>query len=161
MEQAHSYMCDMLAEVSPLSATMDLNELADLGFMMREISNFADGMRKDCDRLQTLAGNLLCARQAEESATIQSVATPYCTAIPKVEWYSSVPKKEKDPEKYYAITDFLGIPREVADVEAVRVHWPGWSEFLTNYQSTGKPLPEGLPQEDVKPIYKVSYRAKR
>ena len=142
-----------------IGQVQDLEELADYGYAMKRLAELVDDTRKHANRISELAQRLQCALQVG-LMDLEPVRTEYCTASPAISQQMSVPKKEKDPEQYYAIMDLLGISREVADKEAVRPHWPGLTEVLTELAQQGKPLPEGINPNNVKPVYSVKYRKK-
>ena len=136
-----------------------LEDLADYGYFAKRLAELLDDTRKQAEKISGMAQRLQCAVQVG-MMDLSPVRTSHCTASPKLTQQMSIPKRDKDPEQYYAIMDWLGIPKETADAEAVRPHWPGITEKLTQLAQEGKPLPKGINPENVKPLYSVTYRKK-
>lgn len=158
--QVHQWNYNQLVALEErIAQCTDLQELADYGYALKKVADLVDDTRKVASRISEVAQRLQCGIQTAMH-NIGPVRTAYCTATPDVKFQTSIPKRESDPEGYYAIMDLCGIPREVSDVEAVRAHWPGVTELLTQRMREGKPLPEGLNPDNVKPVYKVTYRKK-
>ena len=108
----------------------DPKELADYCYALREISTFANDIRKMADVIKKTAENIACAIciRDEHVGTIQ---TEYCRATPKIKMSASLPTKKGNPEEYDKLLDFLGIQGDIIGTDCVRFHWPGMVALIT------------------------------
>lgn len=156
--QVHQFNYDWLVELEKRVANCaDIEELADYGYALNRLENLLDDTRKKAKQVKERAQHIQCALQTAMS-DISGVRTEHCTATPHIEYQTPIPKKESDPEAYFAICELAGISREAAELEIMRPHWPGVSAALTELAREGKPWPEGIDPSKVKPVYSVRYR---
>ena len=167
VDQAHN---DLFAELLRLEESLkketNLEELADWVFVMREAKAHFEQLQSKCNAMHDTAVKLGCAiyctlPETHKYVVKAAIKTAYCTAKPDLKYCASIPKLKKDPDKYYALTDYLGIPREHAEKQTVRVHWPSFVDHITDLTVSGKPLPPGIDAEATYPVYKMTVRRNR
>lgn len=165
-QEAFTTLCPLLEQnVAQTKTERDIRQLADTAYAMREAYALLDRLRKDVKAIQDLAEKMACllyTADATHSAN-DSIRTGYCTATPDVGLMASLPKKNKDPEGFAAMMQYMGIPDVLwntpsEDDEAVRPHWPGMVSYLTKLMGEGRPLPPGLNPERTYPVYKLKIR---
>jgi hypothetical protein len=158
--EVHCWNYNQLYELEQrIRKCADLEELADYGYALKKVADMLDDTRKTANKASELAQQIQCHLQTSLGA-IGPVRTQHCTATPDVKFQTPIPKKETDPEAYYAICELAGVSKDAADKEMVRPHWPGVTEMLTELAKAGKPFPAGINPEKIKPVYKVTYRKK-
>jgi len=126
-----------------MTAIVGLKEKADAIHSLNEVEKLVDAinkrvkvMRKKLDGITGLEWSL-----GDDGEPIR---TAYCTCSPKTKQTASFPRRDDEPEAYYAATDHFGIPRELAETEMFRPHWPTLSALLTDLGADGLALPPGL-----------------
>lgn len=133
----------------------DPKELADYSYALREISKFADDIRKIADAVKETAEKIACAICIRDEH-VGTIRTEYCVATPKLKMSASLPSKRTEPEAYNRLLEFLGIRDEISDTDCVRLHWPGMVDLITLRTEAGKPLPPGLEMAKTYPVYSLS-----
>jgi hypothetical protein len=136
----------------------NINELADYTYTVRKISDMLVEMSKRTRNTYELAERLLCMLWAQVGDP-EPIRTPYCTITPKIRMAAQIPKK--GTEEYEKLMTALGITLELAQVDAVRPHWPGMTEYVTQRLTEGKPLPPGIDPHKTYPVYGVLIRDKK
>ncbi len=130
-------------------------ELADYSYGLREISKYADDIRKIADAIKETAEKIACAICIRDEH-VGTIRTDYCVATPKLKISASLPSKRKQPEEYNRLLEFLGIRGELADTDSVRLHWPGMVDLVTLRAEQGLPLPPGMEDQTTYPVYSLS-----
>ncbi len=150
----------LILERGEIETCSDMELLADKVYALREISRLADDLRKESHSLMEVASKIACIIWTAHSDG-DPIRTDLCTATPKIMQGAYIPKREKNPKEYYALMQYLGIPKEVSERETVRVHWPSFCELLTEKSEKGEPLPGGIDPNKLYTKYSLSIRAKR
>jgi len=63
---------------------------------------------------------------------------------------------KKFTEEYFQLTDFFGVPRDVAETGILRLDWKKVTEYCTKLTEDGKLIPEGFGKKY--PLYSTVYR---
>jgi hypothetical protein len=137
--------------------TADLQELADAVYVLRELEELIDDARKQIARLKDVAENRACVIWVS-GQDAKPIRTPYCTATPKMTFHHPEIKRKNDPEAYDALMASMGVPKEIAEKELLRTHWPTFSGYLGDLAAEGKPFPAGIDPAKTKPIYRLTIR---
>lgn len=137
-----------------------MHEQADYAYAFREIYRLADDLRKEAQLNKDLSEKIACLLWVKDG-TGESIRTEHCTCTPKVRMSAKIPKKSHDPEDYANLMRFLQIPESVwnipdEDFEVVRIHWPGFIEYVSKLLEEGKPLPPGVDPEKSHPLYSLT-----
>jgi len=135
-------------------------ELADAAFALAQSIKYLEDLRKELTKAASHIKNMACLLWTENQATTMNgepIRTPYCTAMPEVKMYAPFPIK-KDREGWDELMDWLGIPKEIADKEIVRPHYPSMLELCTELSKEGKPLPPGVDPSKKKAQYDLKMR---
>lgn len=142
-----------------------LTTLVDHAFALRETSKLCDDIRKEAILLYDLASRVTCMLHVQ-SGSADNIKTDHCTAIPDMKMSCKIPTLKNNPEEYYALMEWLKVPRDLLgsaehDSEAIRPHWPGMVELITNLAAQGKSVPPGVDFTTQRPIYKLTIRGRR
>ena len=136
-------------------------EAADAAYAMRELHKWCDDMRKEAQRLKDTCDRIACVLWIANGGLHKSIKTSYCTATPEIRQRATIPKKDTDPDNFWALMDYLGIPREAAESDIVRFHWPGVVEYLTEQAAQGLPTPPGIQPDATHPVYSLRIRGRK
>lgn len=140
------------------SKALDNAELTDFGYLCRELENLFDELRKEAKARKELCGNIIAYRLIKASLTDPTITMKargtLATGTPDVKMQAALPKKFT--EEYFKITDFFGVPRDVAETGILRLDWKKVTEYCTQLTEDGKPIPEGFGKKY--PLYSTVYR---
>jgi len=132
----------------------ELDEMVNIIFILRNISKFADDLRKECDGIGHMFENVLCALYITQNKT-EPIRTALATGTPTVNLGVKMPNKKKDPEAFDKFIKFFNVSAEAVDSKIVKPYWPGICEKISQMSEEGKPLPPGISVDDTYPTYKV------
>jgi hypothetical protein len=135
-----------------------ITELADLAYVLRQLDDMIHDMHKKSASTYELAGRLLCLMWAKNGSD-EPVRTPYCTITPKIKMAANLPKRGSD--EYIALLTSMGFTAEMLETDAVRPHWPGLTDFITQRLTEGRALPAGLNQASTYPVYGITILKKK
>jgi hypothetical protein len=169
MREAHDFaVATLVALEQDVQATCgnDEKELADIAYALRETTDLADDLRKRAAALGRTAQSAACMLQVTLNGSAASIKTDYCTAALKMKTVVSIPKKDRQPNEYAALMDWLKVPRELWQNEnskysAVEFHWPGLVDLISQKQSQGLPLPPGIDPNKTYVEYSLTMRGKK
>ena len=140
-----------------------LEDMVSLIYVMRELSRLFNDIRKEADGVTHIFENVCCAKYVmthqdcpEKSDPIRS---PLATGTPRVTLGVTLPKERHDPERYYELMRYFGIPVEALKDKLIKGHWPGICERVSQLAEEGKPLPPGIKPDDTYPVYSIIIRA--
>jgi len=149
-----------LSEATPAikSKALDNIELTDFGFLCRELENLFDELRKECKARKELCGSIIAYRLIKKSLTDPTITMKskgvLAIGTPDIKMQVALPKKFT--EEYFQLTDFFGVPRDVAETGVLRLDWKKVTEYCTKLTEDGKPIPEGFGKKY--PLYSTVYR---
>ena len=138
-------------------ASLSLEELAELVFEAKSMLKWVNDLRTELQKTSSLAYKVTGVRWASETNG-ERIPCRYGYVTPVVKHAVPVPKKDKDPELYKKVMDSMGLTQQAQDNEAVRIHWPGWVEYVSGLTSKGLPLPEGIDMDTAYPVYSCNLR---
>jgi hypothetical protein len=133
---------------------LDLTELVDMGFLLKECEALLDEMRKDFKAHKEMIGKVSCYQLSLEDEPKHRGTL--ATGSSKITHYSSIPHPEKEPERFIEVCKFFGIDVGDSPTGMVRFHWPTVKDKITQAMENGEELPEGL--SDVKTDLGMTYR---
>lgn len=143
------------------SKQLNSEELCDFGFFSRELEKVFDELRKEVKARKELCGQIIAYRLVQASIsdpTIKmQVQGQFATGSPDVKMEAALPKKFTD--EYYQLTDYFGVPRDVAASGILKLDWKQVTEFLTKRMNDGKKIPDGFGKKY--PRYTTTYRKKK
>lgn len=167
--EMHRFFSSFYADIENIKGAtvnvVEMNEQADLSYVLREVGKLLDDLKKEVEKASKQATALACAdwmkqvRDGEFSS--EKIKTEYVTATPDIKVGCSLPKLSTDPDNYYELMDFLGIPREVSEKDFIRIHWPNFVEFISKLQQEGRPIPPGIDKEKTFNFYKLEMRRRK
>ena len=160
--RAHSALYASLSVVRDESrVSLDMLELVDTAFALRECHKFFDDLRKEAKRTQEMAEKLVCLLWIKGGGEEERLRTPYCTASPVIKTAVSIPSARRQPEQYEALMKDLGVPEALWRSDVIRPHWPGFTEYASSLASNGRPLPGGVDPNKTYPIYALRMLRRR
>lgn len=143
------------------SKNLKNEELCDFGFICRELENVFDELRKEVKARKELCGQIIAYRLVQASVmdpTIKmKVQGQFATGTPDVKMQMELP--QKFTEEYYQITDYLEVPRKIAESGVLRLDWKKVTELLTQLMNDGKKIPTGFGKKY--PVYVTIYRRRK
>ena len=147
-----------------LKGDSDLETHADIAMAMKSCYKYVDDLRKELKRTQEQSERIACILWLKDSDG-DPIRTDYVTAIPRIKQMAAIPKRSSSPLEYSRLMTFLGVPEELwgddAVEEVVRVHWPGFVEYLTKLAEDGLPMPDGIDPDKTYPVYSLTLRQKK
>lgn len=169
---AFNGVMDLLHRLYPfLSSTEDrlkagkytLSQLADTGFILRNLEKRFDDLRKECSKKKDLVSRVLGVAVAKTVAeaggdekikkSMASIRGEISRATPGVTIQAMTPKRGSG--EYIAFMTSLGVPKEVIDKGILDARWNGVAELATELTKAGKKLPPGLGK--TMPSYTATY----
>jgi len=145
----------LLGDLQALTAKMKCNEftmrdLADIGFLCREMENLCDDFRKDFKARKEVAIKLLAHKLLtdpdnlnDEDAT-DRVSGELATATIDVKKFAQLPLH--GTEEFCRLMDHLGVPVEAYDSGLIKFDWQKLKKEVTRRLEFGEKLPPGLGQ---------------
>lgn len=137
------------------------SELTDIGFLCREMENLFDELRKECKARKELCGSIIAYQLTQQSLTDPNVAMKtrgdLATGTPDVKMQAALPKK-LTPE-YFQLTDFFGVPRDIAETGILKLDWKMVTKYCTKLTYKGRPIPEGFGKQF--PLYVTVFKKRR
>lgn len=136
-------------------------ERVDAAYLMREMRDVYNDIRKEFDATIELITKLVCAQWVKDSENIneqvsRSIRGELALGTPSIKFTANVPSPHKDPERYKALLDSMGI--DPANHHLVRPHWPELSEFISAELAAGRPPPAGITMDKTYINYRLSLR---
>jgi len=138
----------------------EMEELADVAYMFREVSNFLNDSRRSADGVKELVERVACMCWVQ-SGNYDRISTDFCTALPDVKMAVRLPSKTREPEAYRAMLEYFNIDEGLCQNDAIRFHWPGMVEYVSQRLAAGEKLPETLQIREQYPVYKLKLQKRR
>lgn len=160
IQQIYNLVYGFLSKNNDLlkSKTLSSEELCDFGFFCREMAKVFDELRKEANARKDLCGQVIAYRLTQaalnDPTLNMKVKGQFASGTPDVKMQSELPKKFTD--EYYMITDYLNVPRDVAESGVLRLDWKQVTEHLTKLMHDGKKIPPGFGKQY--PKYITTYR---
>lgn len=138
----------VMAEISLALVSPDtkLPDVADIGYLSREISVIFDHMRLEAQARQALAGKRIAVTLTERSLSDPNVSTTVkgqiASATPDVKIESILPRAGT-PEMQEFLK-WIGVDPLVVESGMVKPDWKVVQEHINRLQEDGKPLPPGI-----------------
>ena len=121
-------------------------EIADVGFLCREMENIYDELRKEVKARKELAGRIIAEESArrvtQDPSAEMNVRGTLCTAQPDVKLIPSIPRPGS-PE-YERLCQHFGVAEEFAGLGVIRYHFNTMVDYLAKLMAEGRPLPDGI-----------------
>lgn len=138
----------------------DLSEVADFVYATREALRFIDEIKKDLRKANEVAQLLGCVKWTE-AGNEEPIRTDNCIGSPKVRMTAKIPSRNKEPEAFEELMRALEIPEALWVSDSVRLHWPGFVDYLSELMSQGKQLPSGIDPASKYPVFTLEVRKVR
>lgn len=111
-------------------------EGADIVYALDQTIKKMEDLTKHYKRALTMANEITAAVYVQENINnvtsdgLQPIRTDYCTASLKTKTAVGIPSKKKQPEKYAALMEALGVPEKLRG--ALVPHYMGMMELYTD-----------------------------
>jgi len=134
-----------------------LAEQVDTVYALKKTEELLDDIRKELSKVRKKIELRACLAFFQEA--IDNLKTTFCNAKVTMKQFANFPhKRRNDPKKFDLLMDYLGVPVEVRNIEAVRLNWEGFAEYFSRKQAAGEPLPEGITVDDTYTEYTLATR---
>ena len=140
---------------------LNLFELVDADYALREILQVVDDIRKDIEKERRMveAKTGMACMTAEKDLEIK---TWYCSAKVISELIPSLPRRTTDPETYDKFMRFFGVKKKFLEFDLLRIHFPNLMNWYSHsWLASGKPEIPGIQTKDHNVIYKLLIRKKK
>lgn len=163
-QQMISFQRSMDSECPPEDmVNQDPATLTDIGFLMREIENLSDDLRKQTKKFKERISRDLAKHLVErfkEDQTLEmrvrgqlAIATPEARVIPQI------PPRGSD--EYYQLCDALGVSGPAKELGLAQLHYKHIQDYLAQCAQEGKPAPTHLLKSIPDPTVVYRKRTKR
>jgi hypothetical protein len=161
----HEYMHLFLTSLHENIVTEhDMESATDIAYGLQKILQMVKDTEKDTRIRQQLAEKMACVLWVKDGGEKSNIKTDYVTGTPDVKMIASIPRRDKEPDAFFALMDHFGLPRDLfpgEDADVVRPHWPGVVAALSKEMSEGKPLPNGIDPNKTYPKYELRLHGKK
>jgi hypothetical protein len=159
-ENLHNTLYAELSKTEQEMKVKSPEELTDIGWICKKMYEQLDDIRKEVDKLQSLAEKIACLKAATVGAT--KIVGQLATGTVDVSMSANTPHPTRNPEDFAKLCDYLGIPDEVVQNDLIhQFHWPSFKEYFSKCMSQGKPAPPGIDLEKTHTHYKLKYRGRK
>lgn len=145
------------------AANESIEDLVDVGALLRRVSALADDVRKEADGAQRLVDRVACAqwvRDHQNDVNPGPIRGRLAVGSPKVAMVATLPHRSSDPEAYESLLRHIGVSEEVIRAGLVSLHWPTVQEWLSELCAAGSPLPPGIDVSKTHPDFRVDTRCR-
>jgi hypothetical protein len=138
---------------------LDKEQLADVGYLLRQGEKLLDDWRKDCKAAKELAGKIIALQILQSAESLsgegEDVARgDIAIAIPDLKMEAELPKKGT-PE-YEAFLGHFGVNAGTAELGILKPDWKAIGKLVTDAAQDGKKFPPGLGKKY--PRYTATFR---
>ena len=151
----------LVSDMTKKGNALTQEDRADLIYLMKQVGDTFDDLKKEAYANRELLDNVLCAVHTATGAVAKerSVRGNIAVATPDVKIQATCPSSTKEPTRYGMLMRALGVKNEdVIQRGLLTAHWPKMVEYCTELSREGKPLPEGIDPENTKPKYSTAVR---
>lgn len=137
-------------------------ERVDAAYILREMADVYDDLRKELRATQELITKMVCAAWIKDSETLspdsmnRSIRGELALGTPDIKFTANVPSASKDPELYKKFMTAMGVDESLHGM--IRPHWPSMREYISTELAAGHPPPPGINPDDLYPDYRLSLR---
>jgi hypothetical protein len=142
-----------------------MGNLADMSYALKQTVKLCEDTRKELNQVIEAIEKVCCVihTQIQEPGPIK---TEFVSATPKVKMSASLPHPIRNKEKFEALMKALNIEDRLWNVPegekpAIALNFLGFSELISSYLREGKPLPPGIEQETMFPIFSLIIRPRK
>ena len=147
-------------ELKPKTRDMILRDKVDSIYAMRKMEDLLDDLRKEVKKCRRHMETIACFEFLSEE--IDKFSTEHCSARIEIKQYAKFPhKRREDPDNYDVLLADMGVPQELIDSEALRIHYDGFKNFFSKRQEEGQPLLKGIDPQAIYTDYNILTRKKK
>lgn len=123
---------------------------ADLIYILKQVLDIWQDLKKetqvDIEVLENIFGVVFVTKAAETAGKKPTnVKGTIATVTPRMTVQPAIPSPTKEPTKYRAMMEGLGVTNEEVLTRGIlRPHWPSMTEWCTELSEKGLPLPKGV-----------------
>lgn len=133
-------------------------DLADLGYLFRELEREQDDARKEAKARRELATRLMCIAYVNTpeglASTEDVIKGELATATLDLKMMSILPKKGQ-PE-YYILGEHFGMTPDLLETGLFKFDWVAVQDYVSRCMEDGLPIPPGLGKKY--PDYRATFR---
>lgn len=124
-----------------VTKSTSLQEIADLSYACREVSNLAEQIGKDARKLKKAVDMVACLQWLQDTNASPNIQTVYCTATPDIKEGIRMPSNRNSPE-YKRILEGLGLDPDLSPF--IKISYKEMQKLADKNVDEGRPMPEGL-----------------
>lgn len=167
LERANATHTDVFQFILAAKSTesLSLEDQADMLGFIKQIHNLFDDLKKQLYTLAEQYTGKLCNDHLIQSLSDMEDAKPsvrgeFFLATPSMKTTANVPPR--DSIEYLELMRFVmqqhTTAESLVDSDLLRVHWPAFTQLVTNTVAAGHPLPPGVSSELTKPMPSCAVR---
>lgn len=159
IERMHRIVYGLMIQIRDDLSASDLKQedRVDLSYLLRETSRMFKDLEKEARLLRESNDNIVCFKAMTKS-TVDKISGDIATGTPDLKMIAKLPK-HGTPE-FMELMDDLGINKEVVGLDAVRPHYPGLVELISQRMAAGSNPPRGIDPTTTHPKYSLILRKK-
>jgi len=138
----------------------DMKDMVSFIYIMREVSTLANDLRKECDGIQKMFENSVCAIWVIQGNN-KPIRSALATGSPDLKLGVSIPNQKREPEAFKELMEYFKIPENVIEDNILKPYWPGLCEHISQLAEEGKPLPPGIDPNKTYPTYSVRIKRRK
>lgn len=165
LHRMHAIVYAQVHKAKDAAPTMTQGDRVDRAFILKRMAELFKDLEKETrlavERLNTCTA-MVYTKDSLESETIErSIHGKIAVGTPDSKLEFRMPSHSKEPEKYAALLEALGVPSDVVTAGALQPHFIGVQAYINALLAAGKNPPPGVKLEDAYPVYTVALRAQR
>lgn len=156
VENMHRIVYGLLVQVrDDLKGPIPQGDRVDLSYLLNQIAKMLKDIEKESRLLREQNDNIVCFKAMTEGS-VEKIKGEVATGTPDVKMTAKLPRK--DSEEFLALMEDLGISHEVVGLDAVRPHYPGLVELISQRVAAGGNPPKGVDVNTMHPKYSLILR---
>lgn len=153
----HAEYYNALGDVRDEARKMKGAPVVDAVYVLKRSREIVDDTRKEINKCLDFIERIGCMIALQNEGHLEG---DLAKGSGNVKQQPAIPNREDEPDKYFALMDALGIPRELSENRAIKPSFRGIGEFVEKLGAEGKPMPDGLQHARQVSSYTVHARLK-
>jgi len=132
------------------SGAVSLEDLTDLSYIMKRSAEWADSLRKECEKFKHLVDSVTCSMWLHENINNpkpKSIRGKLAIGTPDVKTRVVLPNRKNDPERWRILMKALGASDWLIESGVVDIKWPALQELHAQRCEQGLPTLPGIDSE--------------
>lgn len=161
-QSSHRELIALLVELEKsVKICGDVKELSDTAYALRESLKFAKHQKVEVEKLGKLVAQLTTLLWSQMPTVLREIETDWCKCSPDPQPRASVPKPDRDWDRYKKVMESVGVPKELIETQMMRIDWDLFGEYLAQRKAEGHGLPDGIDPGRTYTEYRLHIRKRR